>query len=73
MGDVQWLPGYCVLLTDDPDVQQLSELPHPTRMQYLESLDRLAEAVESTSRHGATPISSFTLTSGPVTAGNLRR
>jgi hypothetical protein len=45
----------------------------PMRMQYLESLDRLAEAVESTSRQGATRISSFTLTSGPVTAGNLRR
>jgi len=29
MGDVQWLPGYCVLLTDDPDVTRLSELPRP--------------------------------------------
>jgi hypothetical protein len=37
------------------------------------SLDRLAEAVESTSRPGATRISSFTLTSCPATAGNLRR
>lgn len=46
MGDVQWLPGYCILLTDDPHVTRLSELPRRTRMQYLDSLDRLAEAVE---------------------------
>jgi len=46
MGDVQWLPGYCVLLTDNPDVTRLSELPRLARLQYLDSLDRLAEAVE---------------------------
>ena len=46
MGDVQWLPGYCVLLADDPEVTRLSELPRIKRTQYLGSLDRLAEAVE---------------------------
>jgi len=46
MGDVQWLPGYCVLLTDDPAVQRLSDLPRVKRMTYLESMDRLGEAVE---------------------------
>ncbi|WP_394940284.1 HIT family protein [Psychromicrobium sp. YIM B11713] len=46
IGDVQWLPGYCVLLTDDPTVSRLSELPKPARQEYLESVERLAEAVE---------------------------
>jgi hypothetical protein len=27
IGDVQFLPGYSVLLTDDPAVQRLSDLP----------------------------------------------
>jgi hypothetical protein len=26
IGDVQWLPGYCVLLSDDPSAQRLSDL-----------------------------------------------
>ena len=26
IGDVQWLPGYCVPLTDEPSVERLSEL-----------------------------------------------
>ncbi|MFB9577391.1 diadenosine tetraphosphate hydrolase, partial [Streptomyces yanii] len=27
IGDVQFLPGYSVLLVDEPDVQRLSDLP----------------------------------------------
>ncbi|HEV7203664.1 MAG TPA: hypothetical protein VGN18_03595 [Jatrophihabitans sp.] len=46
MGDVQWLPGYCVLLTDDPGVTRLSDLPRPARLRYLDSAERLAESVE---------------------------
>lgn len=46
MGDVQWLPGYCVLLTDDPAVDRLTDLPRPKRLVYLESMERLGEAVE---------------------------
>ena len=46
MGDVQWLPGYCVLLTDDPSVTRLSELTPDQRTAYLDSMARLAEAVE---------------------------
>ncbi|MEV4704744.1 diadenosine tetraphosphate hydrolase [Actinoplanes sp. NPDC049316] len=46
IGDVQWLPGYCVLLTDDPAVTRLSDLPRGRRMAYLESMDRLGSAVE---------------------------
>ena len=30
MGDVQWLPCYCTLLTNDLDVTRLIELPSPT-------------------------------------------
>lgn len=46
MGDPQWLPGYCVLLTDDPTVQRLSDLPKLQRAAYLESMATLGEAVE---------------------------
>lgn len=46
IGDVQWLPGYCVLLTDDPTATRLSDLPRPARLAYLDGMDRLAIAVE---------------------------
>jgi len=46
IGDVQWLPGYCVLLADDPGVTRLSDLPRPRRLEFLDSMDRLGEAVE---------------------------
>lgn len=45
-GDVQFLPGYCVLLTDRPDAQRLTDLPRADRDGFLSSLDALAEAVE---------------------------
>lgn len=46
IGDVQWLPGYCVLLADDPGVTRLTDLPVPQRLGFLQSMDRLGEAVE---------------------------
>ncbi|MFC8501605.1 HIT family protein [Pedococcus sp. NPDC057267] len=46
VGDVQWLPGYCVLLTDDPQVQRLSDLPRGRRLEFLDSMARLGKAVE---------------------------
>jgi diadenosine tetraphosphate (Ap4A) HIT family hydrolase len=46
IGDVQWLPGYCVLLTDDPGVERLTDLPRPARLEFLASMERLAEAVD---------------------------
>jgi diadenosine tetraphosphate (Ap4A) HIT family hydrolase len=46
IGDMQFLPGYCVLLTDRPDVQRLSDLPRPRRMEFLAEMDLLAQAVE---------------------------
>lgn len=45
-GDVQWLPGYCVLLVDDPAITRLSELDPSRRSDYLESVATLAAAVE---------------------------
>ncbi|MCJ1678383.1 diadenosine tetraphosphate hydrolase [Streptomyces sp. APSN-46.1] len=46
IGDRQFLPGYSVLLTGDPAVTRLSELPRPRRVAYLSDMERLAEAVE---------------------------
>ncbi|MFJ9522815.1 diadenosine tetraphosphate hydrolase [Kitasatospora sp. NPDC101801] len=50
IGDVQFLPGYAVLLTDRPEVQRLSELTRPQRTAFLADLDRLGEAVERACR-----------------------
>ncbi|NKQ28936.1 HIT family protein [Streptomyces galbus] len=46
IGDVQFLPGYCVLLVDEPGVQRLSDLPRPKRLAFLSAMDRLGGAVE---------------------------
>lgn len=46
IGDVQFLPGYSVLLVDDPSVQRLSELPRGKRLAFLSDMDALGEAVE---------------------------
>ncbi|KQV16547.1 MULTISPECIES: HIT family protein [unclassified Kitasatospora] len=50
IGDVQFLPGYAVLLTDRPEVQRLSELTRPQRTAFLADMDRLGEAVERACR-----------------------
>ncbi|MFI9329355.1 HIT family protein [Kitasatospora sp. NPDC052868] len=50
IGDVQFLPGYSVLLTQDPDVQRLSDLPRAGRLAFLSDMDRLGEAVERACR-----------------------
>ncbi|MEU1820275.1 diadenosine tetraphosphate hydrolase [Streptomyces roseifaciens] len=46
MGDVQFLPGYSVLLIDEPGIQRLSDLPKPKRLAFLADMDQLGEAVE---------------------------
>lgn len=46
MGDVQFLPGYAVLLTDDATVRRLSDLPRARRLAFLSDMDQLGEAVE---------------------------
>jgi len=50
IGDVQWLPGYCVLLTDDPKVERLSDLSPTGRRQFLDAMAELGEAVERACR-----------------------
>lgn len=46
IGDVQFLPGYSVLLVDDPAVERLSELSATRRTAFLSDMDKLGEAVE---------------------------
>jgi diadenosine tetraphosphate (Ap4A) HIT family hydrolase len=50
IGDVQFLPGYSVLLVDDPGVQRLSELSRSRRLAFLAGMDKLGEAVERACR-----------------------
>lgn len=50
IGDVRFLPGYSVLLVDEPDVQRLSDLPKPKRLSFLSGMDHLGEAVERVRR-----------------------
>ncbi|WP_377273806.1 diadenosine tetraphosphate hydrolase [Peterkaempfera sp. SMS 1(5)a] len=50
IGDVQFLPGYSVLLADQLEVQRLSELPRTKRRAFLDDMDRLGEAVERACR-----------------------
>ncbi|MCN9242348.1 diadenosine tetraphosphate hydrolase [Streptomyces sp. RY43-2] len=52
IGDVQFLPGYSVLLVDDPKVERLSDLPRGKRLAFLSDMDRLGEAVERASQRG---------------------
>jgi hypothetical protein len=50
IGDVQFLPGYSVLLVDEPGVQRLSDLPRAKRLSFLSDMDQLGEAVERACR-----------------------
>ncbi|MFG2823998.1 HIT family protein [Kitasatospora sp. NPDC048365] len=50
IGDVQFLPGYSLLLADEPGVQRLSDLPRAKRLAFLADMDRLGEAVERACR-----------------------
>ncbi|MFG3043999.1 diadenosine tetraphosphate hydrolase [Streptomyces sp. NPDC048241] len=50
IGDVQFLPGYSVLLVDEPDVRRLSDLPRAKRLSFLSDMEQLGEAVERACR-----------------------
>jgi diadenosine tetraphosphate (Ap4A) HIT family hydrolase len=50
IGDVQFLPGYALLLCDTRGAERLSDLPRPRRLAFLESMERLGEAVERACR-----------------------
>jgi len=55
IGDVQWLPGYCVLLVDDPAASRLSDLPRDARNRFLASMADLGEPVEGACRSTIPP------------------
>jgi diadenosine tetraphosphate (Ap4A) HIT family hydrolase len=53
IGDTQHLPGYSLLLTDDPSADHLTDLDWPRRSEFLFDLALLGEAVESACKpHG---------------------
>ena len=47
IGDVQHLPGYCVLITDDPDADQLTDLSPQRQLVFLEDMAVLGRAVSA--------------------------
>ena len=51
IGDTQHLPGYSLLLTDDPAVNHLTDLGWERRKEFLFDLSLLGEAVERACRH----------------------
>jgi diadenosine tetraphosphate (Ap4A) HIT family hydrolase len=50
IGDTQHLPGYTLLLTDDPAVNHLSDLDWERRRQFLFDLSLVGEAVQRACR-----------------------
>ena len=50
IGDTQFLPGYCVLLVDDPGVDRLTDRPRRQRLEFLDDMDTRGEAVEAACR-----------------------
>ncbi|WP_166984274.1 HIT family protein [Paramicrobacterium fandaimingii] len=50
IGDVQFLPGYCVLLGRDPRARSLADMPRRERVQFLADADLLATTVEQSCR-----------------------
>ena len=47
IGDVQHLPGYCVLISDTPGVDQLTDLPLDQQRVFLEDMALLGRAVSA--------------------------
>lgn len=47
IGDTQFLPGYCLLLSDDPGADRLADLPRARRLAFLADLDLIGEAVQT--------------------------
>lgn len=50
IGDVQHLPGYCVLITDTRGADQLTDLPPAQQLAFLEDMAILARAVTEVCR-----------------------
>jgi diadenosine tetraphosphate (Ap4A) HIT family hydrolase len=47
IGDTQFLPGYCVLISHTPEVDHLTDLPRRERADFLTDMGLLGEAVLS--------------------------
>ena len=47
IGDTQLLPGYCLLLSDDPTANRLADLPRARRLAFLADVDLIGEAVQT--------------------------
>lgn len=47
IGDTQFMPGYSVLLTDDPAATGLSDLDRQRRQEFLFDMSLLGEAIET--------------------------
>ena len=50
IGDTQHLPGYSLLLTDDPDLDHPTDLPWPRRRDFFFDLTLIGEAVLAVTR-----------------------
>jgi diadenosine tetraphosphate (Ap4A) HIT family hydrolase len=50
IGDVQHLPGYCVLITDTPGIDQLTDLSPDRQLLFLEDMAILGRAVAEVCR-----------------------
>lgn len=50
IGDTQFLPGYCVLLVDNPSIDRITDLPKAQRLEFLDCMDTLRQAVETACR-----------------------
>ncbi len=50
IGDVQHLPGYCVLITDTPGADQLTDLSTEGQQLFLEDMALLGQAVSTVCR-----------------------
>lgn len=47
IGDAQFLPGYCVLMTDVPRTDRLTDLSRIERIAFLTSMELLGAAIET--------------------------
>ena len=50
IADVQHLPGYCVLITDTPGIDQLTDLDPAAQLAFLDDASLLARAVSTVCR-----------------------
>ena len=50
IGDFQHFPGYCVLISDDPQAKSLTDLPPARQEEFLADAALLARAVEKVMR-----------------------